>query len=356
MNAWRAAWMLLRTQVLQWWREPRHALVSVALSAVFLMIAHYLLIVYIGTHVQVGLYVPNPALARAVTRACAAHELHTRSFATADAAISALRARAIVACIAITSNFPHHIGMTMAGYNPLLDRIMAGMLIGVAADVSQHQPGGPQLQIANMRIARRELAMFMAASMVPFLIMILTALNGGLVWILDWEQGMLFRVLATPIPRLLVLVVRAAGSMLLTVLIATLACVLYSVITRPGLPLHMGAALIAVLCCALAANGVMTAVAALTRRFLLYSDICFLLSFVLMFLSGALVPIETLPPWERFVAFCTPTYYAIRLARAAFAGTEPLLLRDVLLLLCWSVAGYVVAYLHLRSARIDRRA
>lgn len=49
-------------------------------------------------------------------------------------------------------------------------------------------------------------------------------------------------------------------------------------------------------------------------------------------------------------------YYAIRLARAAFAGTEPLLARDMLILLCWGVAGYALAYLNLRSARIDQRA
>lgn len=356
MNLRRMTWMLLRVQVLQWWREPRHALVSVALSAVFLMIAHYLLIVYIGTHVQIGLYVPNPALARAVTRACAVHELNTRTFATPAAATDALRARAIVACVAITSNFPHQVGITLAGYNPLLDRIIAGMLIGVAADISGAQPGGPRLQMYNMRITRRALAMFMAASMLPLLIMILTALNGGLAWILDWEQGMLFRILVAPVPRLLLLLVRAAGSALLTLLVVAVAWALYSSISRPGTPVHVGAALAAVLVFVLAANGVMSAIASLTRRFLLYSDICFLLSFVLMFLSGALVPIETLPDWERFLAYCTPTYYAIRLARAAFAGTEPLLARDALILICWGVAGYALAYLNLRSARIDQRA
>jgi ABC-2 type transport system permease protein len=83
-------------------------------------------------------------------------------------------------------------------------------------------------------------------------------------------------------------------------------------------------------------------------------DVSGLVIFIFMFVSGTLSPLETMPAWERVLAFMTPMTYAVRAMRAVMLGLDPLLLKDSLIVLVWGVFSYALGGVLISSAVMKR--
>ena len=62
-----------------------------------------------------------------------------------------------------------------------------------------------------------------------------------------------------------------------------------------------------------------------------------------MFISGIIVPLEAMPPWEQFIAHCMPLYYAADAFKGVFLDTPAHYMHDAFVLSAWSIAGLLMA-------------
>jgi ABC-type multidrug transport system permease subunit len=180
---------------------------------------------------------------------------------------------------------------------------------------------------------------FMTASVLPFLILALLAVNSGWWWVMESERNTLNGFLVAPVPRPALI----AGPVLASVLVSTVVLLLALLTTRrlvswpwPARPLQF--------CCLAAGTMLMAAgltfvQAALCRSIMLFGDVTAIGLFVLFFSSAVVTPVETMADWQRWLAHMIPTYYAVRGLRAAAGGIDVFRWRDIAILVAWGAAG-----------------
>jgi ABC-type multidrug transport system permease subunit len=355
MTFLRQVWTLFLTHLRLWLRIPRHPLISILLSVLFLLIADHLFVVWLGKHMAIGLHIKNDRVARTV-----ANQFH-------DAGMTAVRydslvtgcydlvRGSIVGLVSIHTSDVQRIDLLFSGRNPLLDRELAGVLLNVAMQTSESVDGSMNINLYNNTYSTSVMSVFMAAGTLPFLILILASINCGLSWRQDWEYNTLYFYLVTPIRRSALVLGRLLGGMVLT------ACILFTsmLVCQPFLSWTLPDNLYAWVGCLLLliffSCSFFFVIAVLTRGTRLYDDITYMAVLLLMFISGVIVPIETMPVWEQFVARFVPTFYGIRLLRSIMTDFVPFLVKDVFILAAWGIACCVIGYIILTWNSLERR-
>jgi ABC-type multidrug transport system permease subunit len=351
----RQTWALFRVDVRRWWRRPRHLILSIVLSTIFLVVTNHLLVIWLGSHVFLGLHTDSERVARTLTHHFSEVGLRAARCASEAQGLRDLERGAIVGLMSITGESPQALRLTFSGRNPLLDRELAGLMLSAAAGLSGTSTEDFSLTLVNSRYTPQHISAFMAAGTLPFLILLLTGVFSGVGWLQDWESQTLQQFLVTPAPRATLVVARALSAMLfsLAVLVgALIAC--RPLVTWPlpqNIPIWFGVMAIQ----ALAGCGVYFAIAAACRSTMLFNDVTYTSGCILMFVTGVFVPVETMPPWERTVAYLSPTFYAVRSMRAALASTSEVCLGDLGVMVAWAVAGFCVGYTILRYSTLQSR-
>jgi ABC-2 type transport system permease protein len=342
-------------QIKLWLRMPKHIIVSLALSISFLVLANRVMVVRLGPHVCVGVHTTSATVARNAQREFEAFNMTMVRYGTREHGQQDLAADRIIGLMSVPNDDPRAIHLRFAGRNPLIDRELAATLLQVAAQVTTNTHRRARIVMENNRYTPDVMTTFMTAGLLPFLLLALASVNYGLFWLCDYERGTLYTMLATPVRRGVLVAGRALGSlaiMLLTFAVTVAVCrqfVYWDIGARPLLWWAVVTAQMVVM------SGVFFAIATLCRRFALYTDAGLILVLVLMFLSGTLMPVQTMPDWARMLCFMTPTFHAVRMMRAVMLGVETLLPRDVLALALWAVIGFLFGYWRLMTATLDRR-
>jgi ABC-2 type transport system permease protein len=335
-------------------RHPRHAVVSVVMAVIFLVIVNHLFVIWLGAHMRMGVCVASDTLANSVANELREVGLTPYRYATPAAAAADLRSGRLVGYVHVHGSAPRHADLYFAGRNPMLDRELAHVLLRAAVRVSEEDAESLQISMRNDRYSPAYMQLFMAASMLPFCLFTISAVSTGLQWVHDWESGRLFTTLVTPVSRSVFVAGRTVAGLLIsvtTLAVSLVTCRLFVTWPWPANPLPWaGVIFVQAFCIA----GFFFALAALCRRNEMYQDVATFLLFVLMFLSGAVVPVETMPGWERAIAHMSPAFYAVRSMRAAMLSDMPLVIRDLLVLTAWGLVFFALGHALLQKARIAR--
>jgi ABC-2 type transport system permease protein len=167
--------------------------------------------------------------------------------------------------------------------------------------------------------------------------------GASVIW--DKEFGFLKEVLVAPVNRFSVILGRSLGGMT-TAIIQALVIVGISVamgVTLSGVPGFFLAIVIMILTCA-AFTGFGLIIATKLGNLEGFMAIMNLIVFPIFFLSGALFPIRSMPPWLRYVMYIDPLTYGVDGLRATLIGVDvaafPLWLDfTVLFILCIALAS-----------------
>lgn len=207
-----------------------------------------------------------------------------------------------------------------------------------------------------------EIPGFDSGSYIQFLtpgVVIMTALFGaawsGMGIISDLNEGIMDRLLATPV-RPSAIVTAAVLHAVLTGLIQATIILVMSIVLGARIPGGIGGALLILLMAALLSGGLAflsNGIALVTRREETLISVANFFGTPLLFLSTAFMAADLMPGWIRAVARFNPVNWAIDASRAAMAGTDwTVVMQNTALLIGFVVLGGVLAMLGLRNYRM----
>ncbi len=163
---------------------------------------------------------------------------------------------------------------------------------------------------------------FLAPGIVGMTLLFAGTMSGAsVIW--DKEFGFLKEVLVAPVSRFSVILGRSLGGMT-TAMIQALAIVGISVamgVTLSSVSGFFLALLVMVLTCA-AFTGFGIIIATRLGNLEGFMAIMNLIVFPIFFLSGALFPIQSMPPWLRYIMYFDPLTYGVDGLRATLIGAD----------------------------------
>jgi ABC-type multidrug transport system permease subunit len=335
-------------------RRPRHLIVSTLLSCTFLLLLNQLFIVRLGPELRIGIAMPSDSARARVAQALldkGVSVVHYYSEPVARDDVAACRIAALVVQDALSNSM---YAVVLNGRNPLLDRELLLMLVERGFALQNTVDTTVHVQLDNSPGDPARMTRFMTASVLPFLILALLAVNSGWWWVMEIERNTLNGFLATPVSR----PVLVAGPVLAGALLSTGMLALAVLLTRrlvswpwPARPAQF-CALIGLT--VFMAAGLTLAQATLCRSIMVFGDVTAFGLFVLFFASAVVTPLETMAAWQRWVAHFTPTYYAVRALRAAAGGGDIFRWRDVFVLCIWGLSGFLYGGMLLTRSTLER--
>ena len=239
---------------------------------------------------------------------------------------------------------PVRVRVVLGGRNPVLDRELFGELSRIAQRLLQRESPAVRIEVENDFYSAAALTAFITAGMMAFFVFTLCHTHLGSFWVRDWERGNVFTLLASPAPRLALVLGRLLAGGLLVLLCVGLGLWLCRPLVRWPWPPRAAPWIGLILLQMFTGGGFFFALAALCRNYRFYVNISSFLTVVLMFISGAINPVEIMPDYQRMAAHLTPTFYAVRSMRAVMLGHEPLLALDLWMLAAWGAATHLLGY------------
>ena len=354
--------MMFMRQILQvslaqarmWVRSPRQLLLSILLSSAFLIIGNQVFVVRLGSQIAIGVYATNAPEMR-IQYAFREAGLTSVAYDSPAAARAALADRRITALVTYSGTNRAGLHLVLAGRNPIIDREISALMLRVAGRLSERYSDSVRVTMENARYSPEHMTTFMTASLIPFLILSLAYVNCGMYWLREWERGTIYTFLATPARHGVLIISRALAGGILALVVLVCSLLVCRLVVPWQLPserlmwgLQIGIQL-------WAACGLFFLIATICRSSLMiFVDVSALLIFIFMFISGTLSPLETMPSWERVLAYMTPMTYAVRAMRAVMLGLEPVLLKDSIIILVFGAFSYALGGVLLSSAAMKR--
>ena len=190
--------------------------------------------------------------------------------------------------------------------------------------------------------------------------LLFSSMFAGLSVLWDREFGFLKEIMVTPVSRVSIILGRTLGGVttgllqgiIIMVLAIPIGFKMTGIFGEPSiLSLGIGILLSIVFMSLIAAAfiGLGLAFASIIEDMSGYSLIMNFIIFPLFFLSGALFPIENLPPWVQNIAYIDPLMYGVDGLRGCMIGTSqaqfPLIVDFLALVISCIVMIYIGAYL-----------
>jgi ABC-type multidrug transport system permease subunit len=337
-----------------WVRSPRQLFISIILGSAFLIIGNQVFVVRLGPQIAVGIYTPGTPEKR-IQYSFRKIGVTSVAYDSIEAGRSALADGRITALVTYSAEEPPVLHLVLAGRNPIVDREIAALMLRVAGDLSDRYSDTVRVTMENVRYTPGHMTTFMTASLLPFLILCLAYINCGMYWLREWERGTAYTFLATPAYRSAMIISRALAGGILSLIVLACSLVICRLVVPWQLPVALLPWCIQIGIQMWAACGMFFLIAVICRSSLmLFVDVASLAIFIFMFVSGTISPLETMPAWERVIAFMTPMTYAVRAMRAVMLGLEPLLLKDCLIVVTWGAFSYALGGV-LTSAAVMKR-
>jgi ABC-2 type transport system permease protein len=148
---------------------------------------------------------------------------------------------------------------------------------------------------------------------------------GGLSVLWDREFGFLKEIMVAPVSRISIVLGRIAGGVTTSLIQGILIlCVSLLMGFRISSPLSLLLALVFMVLISVTFLGLGLVFASKMRDMQGFSIVMNFVIFPLFFLSGALYPLENLPPWLRYLAYADPLTYGVDGLRGVLIGVSVL--------------------------------
>jgi len=347
--------ILAAAQIKIFIRNYRAAFWGLLLSIAYLVIGNQILVITFGERVSVGVCTRDVRIVKDVENALSKSEIKTVHFWRNDLGEKALKNGEVSALISVNNT---ELTFAASGRDPMLDTQISALLLSVTPRLSHRTIGfGPQfrIKVKNLKTDTLSVITFMTASLLPLLIIHLGLVYCGQFWVLDWEQGQLFTLLASPAHRSALIIGRTIGFALLMVVNLAVSLTVCRFIMTWQMPSSLFLWFLLILLQIFAATGLNFFFAAVCKKFVSFLNVVVIILFVMAFISGVIIPAESLPRWEQILARFTPAFYAVRSMRAVMIGKAPTLAADLMALFAWGVGFYVAGYFFLKRSTIDSR-
>jgi ABC-type multidrug transport system permease subunit len=311
-------------------------------------------VVRLGSQVAVGVFAPG-APEKRIQYSFRKIGITSIAYDSITAGRSALADRLVTALVTYSAEDPPVLHLVLAGRNPIVDREIAALMLRVAGDLSERYRDTVRVTMENVRYTPEHMTAFMTASLLPFLILSLAYVNCGMYWLREWERGTVYTFMATPAHYSAMIISRTVAGGILSLVVLFCSLVLCRLVVPWQLPAALLPWCIQIGIQMWTACGLFFLVATICRSsLLLFVDTAGLMIFIFMFVSGTLSPLETMPAWERVIAFMTPMTYAVRAMRAVMIELEPLLLKDCIIVVVWGAFSYALGGLLISAAVMKR--
>jgi ABC-2 type transport system permease protein len=234
------------------------------------------------------------------------------------------------------------------GHNPLVDQqISMGVLSVLSQKATElHLP----IHSAALFPVAFSLRDYITPGLAAYLCYVLAGMNLGFSWIYEWMEKTYRQIVLAPNGLRAAIVAKT-----LTVTIeASIVLWLALCLTSPFVGFTMGTNYLGLVLCTLLATLTFTCIglgaAVLLKTIRIYTMTISIAGVALMFVSGIIIPVEAMPPWEQTCALALPMYYAADIFKGVILGTPADYFKDSVILLVWACSGLVVA-----STLLNRR-
>ncbi len=182
------------------------------------------------------------------------------------------------------------------------------------------------------------------------MVLLFGALLASLAMIYDKESGVMRMLIVAPIPRAVLILARTLGAALVGVTQAILLMLILFALGFLGVPSDAALLALGLVAQALVCASLGTLIAVYSKALEDFAVIMNFVIFPVFFLSGALYPIEHLPPLLKAVAVANPFSYGVDVLKHALAAGPDVLFdadfplaRDLLAMLAFVVLALAIA-------------
>ncbi|MBA3994292.1 MAG: hypothetical protein C0469_12260 [Cyanobacteria bacterium DS2.3.42] len=331
---------IMRKDLRQWIRRPAYLFASLIMAILIVAVVGDTLSG--ARHIPFGLYDPNN-VSDLKKKLGTSERFEIIEYQSIDLAKRDLLGGKIVAFAKVDEDpLEDTIEIVTEGHNPFVDdQISMGLLRGLTG------PGNHNIETAikttSLSNFEYELRDFITPGLTAYLCYVLASMNLGFSWIYEWMEKTYRQIILAPhglrsaiIAKTLTVTLQASAVLWLA-LTLTAPLVHFTLGTNPlGL---IGITLLSVFCFA----SIGLSFACWLRTIRVYTMTVSILGVALMFVSGIIVPLEAMPPWEQLIARCMPLYYAADAFKGVFLDTPARYGQDIFVLLAWSISGLLMA-------------
>jgi hypothetical protein len=336
---------IIKKDILQWTRRPLYFISSVLLSILIIWIVGNTLSG--ADNIPLGLYDPADIsqLAEVFSQS---NKFTVIKYDDLDKAKQDV-ANNKIAVLANVSQDPleDHVEIITEGRNPMIDQqISMGILNTLTKKAtSLNLP----LHSSELFPANFTLRDYMTPGLAAYLCYVLASMNLGFSWIYEWMERTYRQIILAPHGLRAAIIAKTSTVTAEASIVLWIALVITAPIAHFSLGKNLfalaGFSILSVFCFAC----IGLAFACLLKTIRIYTMTVSILGVALMFVSGIVLPVETMPYWERWAATALPMYYSADAFKGAMLGIPANYGFDAMVLLSWAAVGLIVAIILLRQ-------
>ncbi len=184
---------------------------------------------------------------------------------------------------------------------------------------------------------------YISAGLVAYLCYVLASMNLGFSWIYEWMEKTYRQIVLAPRGLDAAIIAKMTTVTLEASMVLWLAVAVTSPAIGYQIGTNLGGLIGVTMLSVFAFASIGLCFACLLKTIRVYTMTVTILGVSLMFVSGIITPIKAMPMWEQRVAYALPMYYAADLFKGVMLGVPADFVRDILLLLGWSLGGLFLA-------------
>jgi len=331
----RQIFSIISKDILQWTRRPLYFISSVALAV--------LIITVVGNAISGANDIPfglhDPAgLSDLKKRLTATNRFHVIEYDNLDRAKADLKSNKIIALADVSQDpLEDSIQILMEGHNPLIQNQISMGLITALTDKSSTL----DLPIHTDYLFPTHISIrdFVTPGLVAYLCYVLAGMNLGFSWIYEWMEKTYRLIILAPNGLRSVVIAKTFTVTVESSFVLLLALCL----TAPIVGFTLGHNVLGLIGFTLLSSFTYTCLgltaACLLKTIRVYAMTVSILGVALMFLSGVMIPVEAMPPFEKTIAYIFPMFYSADAFKGIMLNMPASYERDILVLLAWSLFG-----------------
>jgi ABC-type multidrug transport system permease subunit len=338
---------IMRKDILQWTRRPLYFISSILLAVLILLCVGN---TFSGvTDIPLGLYDPDQASSLSRTLANSNH-FKVKTYDDLAIAKQDLASGKIVVLAGVSQDaLEDHITVWTEGHNLFVQQQTWSGLFEV---LTKHKE---QLNLpinsATLFPVKIKLRDYITPGLLAYLCYVVACMNIGFAWIYEWMEKTYKQISLAPNGLRAAVIAKTATVVLETAVVLVLALLITQPMAGYTLGSNLGGLALVSLLSMFCFTCVGLGVACFLRTIRIYTMAISIVGVALMFASGIIAPVETMPKWEQACAFMLPLYYSADAFKGVMLGTPAMYGRDVLVLLGWAAAGLCTASLFLTRRR-----
>jgi ABC-type polysaccharide/polyol phosphate export permease len=334
-----AVFAIIQKDILQWTRRPLYFIASVLLAILILLCVGST--ISGANDMPFGLYDPA-GISDLSKNLTATRRFKVKVYQNLDQAKGDLARQEIVALANVSQDpLEDSVEILTTGNDPLIaQQISTGLLAVLTSGESELNLPIRSKSLVQVDFGLRD---YISAGLVAYLCYVLASMNLGFSWIYEWMEKTYRQIVLAPRGLDAAIVAKMTTVTLEASLVLWLAMAVTSPVVGFTLGNNCGGLIGVTILSVFTFASLGLCFACLLKTIRVYTMTVSILGVSLMFVSGIISPIKAMPLWEQRVAYCLPMYYAADLFKGVMLGIPADFVRDILLLLTWSLCGLLLA-------------